>query len=175
MSANTIVFRTERLIARRINHGDYDTMYSIYGDPFGAKYVDDGSPISPVDCRKWIDITLTNYQNRGYGMFAFENEQLKKVIGFGGIVHPGDQSEPEIKYSIQKDHWNLGYATEIATGLISYGVKTHGIDYFIATVDPDNSASRRVLEKIGMVLTKLIEDKDGGTTCLFSWSRKKPL
>lgn len=164
-----IVFKTKRLIVRHLNHDDYDMMYSIYRDPEGAKWVGDGQPITAEDCEKWIDITQNNYKTRGYGMFALYDQKLKTVIGFGGIVHPGGQKEPEIKYSIKKELWGQGYATEAVKGLIKYGSSVHAITHFIATVAQENLASQRVLEKAGMVQSDIIKEADNSSTLVFSY------
>lgn len=165
--ADTIVFRTERLSICRIVASDAEYMFSVYGDPVAARWVDDVLPITRSECLRWIEVTINNYAARGYGMFAVVKSEV--VIGFCGIVHPGGQKEPEIKYSFLRGYWGNGYATEAVRGLIKYGKNTHGIRYYVATVAPENIASQRVLMKVDMRRGELRLNKDGTCTQVFEW------
>ena len=44
-------------------------------------------------------VTAENYDHRGYGMFALVERETGAVVGFCGLVHPGGQTEAEIKYA----------------------------------------------------------------------------
>ncbi|MBU2097181.1 MAG: GNAT family N-acetyltransferase, partial [Gammaproteobacteria bacterium] len=100
---------------------------------------------------KWIEVTIANYKNRGYGMSALELKTSGAVIGFCGIVHPDQQPEPEIKYALLKHYWGRGLASEAVAGMLMYGRTTLGLPRIIATVAPDNVASQRILIKSGLV------------------------
>lgn len=164
-----VVFCTERLIVRRWCDSDLPALMAVYGDADAMRWVGDGEPVTLEECVKWLEVTRRNYEKRGYGMFAVELRLAPGVIGFCGIVHPGDQAEPEIKYAYLRSHWGRGFATEVAVGLLGYAVSVHGLHHLIATVAPANSASIRVLLKAGMVRGDLINDDDKGQTQLFPW------
>jgi RimJ/RimL family protein N-acetyltransferase len=144
-------------------------MLRVYGDAEAMRWVGDGEPLDRVGCEHWIEITHRNYATRGYGMSALIEKQSGEIVGFCGLVHPGGQPEAEIKYAFSGEYWGQGYATEAAIGLLDYGASTHGIDYVIATVAPDNAASQRVLLKSGMQLGELRDNEDGTFTQLFTW------
>ena len=164
-----VVFSTERLVVRRWRDSDLSNLLAVYGDAEAMRWVDDGKPITVEECIKWLGVTRTNYEKRGYGMFAVEERAAPKVIGFCGIVHPGDQAEPEVKYAYLRSHWGRGIATETVAGLIQYGAATHGLRYIIATTAPANVASHRVLLKAGMERGALRDNGDGSHTQLFHW------
>jgi RimJ/RimL family protein N-acetyltransferase len=82
-------------------------------------------------------------------------------------VHPDGQKDAEIKYAYRREFWGQGFATEAAIGLIEYGTAAHGINHFIATTAPENTASHHVLLKAGMKRGALGEDSDGFATQLF--------
>ncbi len=159
-----------RLLIRRIQPGDLDAMMAVYGDPIAMQYVDDGLPIGEADCRRWIDVTLQNYGTRGYGMFAVERLDTQDVVGFCGLVHPGGQSVPELKYAYLQSAWGLGYATEAAIRLLEYGRTVHGMTRVIATTSPDNAASHRVLVKAGMHDIGVQVEGNGERIQVFEWS-----
>lgn len=145
------LFETSSLVARQLTHHDIDAMAAVYGDEEAMRWVGDGSPLDRAGCEKWIEVTIANYKNRGYGMSALELKTSGAVIGFCGIVHPDQQPEPEIKYALLKHYWGRGLASEAVAGMLMYGRTTLGLPRIIATVAPDNVASQRILIKSGLV------------------------
>ena len=133
------------------------------------RWVGDGNPLTEADCLRWLTVTQANYVRRGYGMFAAEELLTSEVVGFCGIVHPGHQVEPEIKYAFRRAHWGRGLATEAVQGLLAYGCDALGLSRFIASVAPENVASRRVLTKVGMKPTIVRPDENGEETQFFEW------
>ena len=101
------------------------------------RWVGDGKAITLDECVRWLAVTRTNYEKRGYGMFAIEKRSEPGVIGFCGIVHPGSQPEPEVKYALLRSHWDRGFATEAVSALIAYGAGIHNLTFIIATAAPD--------------------------------------
>ena len=134
------------------------------------RWVGDGRPITRDECLRWFEVTRANYAVRGYGMFAVEETASSDAIGFCGIVHPGGQPEPEIKYAYLRARWGRGYATEAVAGLIRYGASVHGLRHLVATTAPSNVASHRVLLKAGMARAALRANDDGSWTQLFRWN-----
>ena len=163
-----IVFKTPRLICRRWRPDDLPHIFSIYSDPEGARWVGDGTPITWAESERWLDVTASNYVERGYGMFAVEVGETGSIVGFCGLVHPDGQTDAEIKYAYQRSDWGKGYASEIAPALIRYGAERFGLLRIIATVARENLASQRVLEKANMCFVEAIED-DEGETLVFEW------
>ncbi len=147
---------------------DVDSMYAVYADEEGSRWVDDGTPITRAECDEWLRITAENYRSRGYGMFALEDRGSGNVIGFSGLVHPGGQETAEIKYAFLRSHWGEGLASEVVPALLAWGAKNQGLTTIIATVAPENIASQRVLLKSGMTLTDVIQT-DTNTTQLYTW------
>lgn len=166
------VFVTERLHARRWRDSDLTALLAIYGDGDAMRWVGDGSPLSEDEGRRWLVVTRNNYEKRGYGMFALESAEAGEVVGFIGIVHPGGQPEPEVKYAFAREHWGKGLATEAVRGVVEYGSSVHGLRRMIATTAPENAASHRVLLKSGFEKGELRNNRDGTFTQLFVWAAR---
>ena len=162
-------FETKRLLVRRWRDSDLPVLLAVYGDVDAMRWVGDGRAITQEECVQWLAVTRSNYERRGYGMFAIEERSSPGVVGFCGIVHPGGQPEPEIKYALLRSHWGRGLATEAVSGLIAYGASTHKLAFIIATTAPQNTASHRVLLKAGMQQGELRANDDGTHTQLFHW------
>lgn len=168
-SMNSILFQTERLQGRLLTESDADAMYAVYGDADAMRWVGDGQPLVYEDCVRWVEVTHANYAKRGYGMSALVERESGNVIGFCGIVHPGGQPQPEIKYALRREFWGKGFATEAVKAMLAYGTEQFGLREIIATVYPDNIASQRVLLKAGMQFRETQQNEDGTSTVVFVW------
>ncbi len=163
------IYETERLLVRHITDWDVGSMQAVYGDAKAMRWVDDGQPLDRESCIRWIEVTKQNYAARGYGMSALVLKQSGSVVGFCGIVHPGGQPEPEIKYALLRAYWGRGLATEAVDGMLTYAVEHLGLRRIIATTAPEHVASHRVLLKVGMSHLETTHDSDGGYTNVFVW------
>lgn len=165
-----LVFATDRLRARRWRDSDLETLLTVYGDPDAMRWVGDGSPLTKEEGLRWLEVTRANYARRGYGMFALEEAASGEIVGFIGIVHPGEQVEPEVKYAFARENWGMGLATEAVRGVVEYGSRVHGILRMIATTAPKNEASHRVLLKAGFRKSEVRANDDGSQTWVFTWN-----
>lgn len=164
-----VLFETERLMARHLEPGDVGPLLEVYGDPNAMRWVGDGRPISEAACIRWLEVTEDNYRTRGYGMSALVDRESGEVIGFCGLVHPGGQVEAELKYALKHRYRGVGLATESAGAMLRYGARVHGLSRVIATAAPENAASHRVLEKVGMIRAGLRRNEDGSHMQVFEW------
>ena len=164
-----IVFESERLVCRRWQPEDLPAIYAVYSDKEGARYVDDGTPITADECQAWMATTLRNYETRGYGMFTLDSRLTGETIGFMGLVHPNNQVEAEAKYAFLKSTWGQGYASEALPLLLQYGRVQHELNRIIATVAHEHVVSKRVLSKAGMTYVKTITEDDGAKTDVYEW------
>ena len=161
------VFASPRLRGRHWIAGDRAALLEVYGDADAMRYVGDGTVLSEADADRWLDVTARNYARRGYGMFALEDRATGGVVGFAGLVHPGDQPEAEVKYALDRAWWGRGLATEVVRHLLEAAATRFGLAEAIATVAPANVASPRVLAKAGMTRRADRVEEDGSRTRVF--------
>lgn len=142
--------QTPRLRLRQLTESDLDTLYNATLDYEVMKY------IKPVytdisQAKADLDKYLVYYQEKpGLGVFYMENEE-GKFIGLGTLKEPNpERDEVEVGYRLLKEYWGKGYATELAAALLKYGIEELGLPRIIAVAMPENKASLRVMEKIGM-------------------------
>jgi len=155
------MFQTERLSVRRLVADDFDDLLEVYSDPEAMRFVGDGQPITRAETGRWIEVTRSNQATRGYGMSHVSLTESGALVGFCGLVHPGGQEEPEVKYALLRPFWGRGLATELVRGMIAWGRREHDLDVVIATVDARNAASLRVLAKAGLRERGRATDPDG--------------
>ena len=99
-----------------------------------------------------------------------------KFIGRCGLLPwtIDGQREVEVAYTITQEYWGQGLATEAARGILEYGFEKLNLSRLICLIDPENIASQRVAEKIGMTLEKKVDGIDGDNypTLIYSSSKQ---
>ncbi|SIR73823.1 Protein N-acetyltransferase, RimJ/RimL family [Micromonospora avicenniae] len=140
-----------RLTLRELTEADAEALHVILADARVADQVLDEAPPSPSEIRDAIptwQADATSEQRRLYKLAAIADGQL---VGLGTLaVVDAQHRRGEIGYLIHPDRWGQGLATELAALLVELGFRTAELHRIQATTRPDNPASRRVLEKIGM-------------------------
>lgn len=163
------VFETPRLRGLCLQPRHLDNLVAVYGDPEVVRWAGDRQPLDRAQCDRWVQVTQDNYARRGYGLFALERREGGGIVGFCGLVHPGQQVQAEIKYALRRDCWGQGYATEAARALLEAARQRFGLNEVIATTAPENTASHRVLLKAGLSRGALRRNEDGSDTQIFLW------
>lgn len=74
-----------------------------------------------------------------------------QLIGWTGLEYLPETGETEVAYLLSPQFWGRGIATEAARAALKYGLENTGLNSIIGLAHPDNLASRRVLEKCGLV------------------------
>ncbi|WP_326964294.1 GNAT family N-acetyltransferase [Arthrobacter sp. PL16] len=92
------------------------------------------------------------------GLLAIERRDRGDVIGYCGLIanDHGQDGEPEMAYELLRAVWGQGYATEASLAVVSWA-KELGYRRLWATVREWNTASRRVLVKLGFVETARVK------------------
>ena len=162
-----LLFSTARLQCRRWLPSDLQSIFEVYGDPEGARWVGDGQPITLEESERWLAVTESNYRTKGYGMFALVRPGETRPVGFIGLVHPDGQSAAEVKYAFRRETWGEGLASEVVPELLRYARQTHRIPRVIATVYAENLASQRVLVKSGLSFQTCFLEDDNATTFVY--------
>lgn len=143
---------TERLLLRPFHILDCAPMERIFGDADVMRFGDG------VQTQAWVQAWLRTcleryYQTWGFGPYAVVERQRREVIGYCGLfffADVGGQPEVEVGYRLARAAWGYGYATEAARAVRDFAFGSLCIKRLIALIDPSNSASVRVAEKIGM-------------------------
>ena len=91
-------------------------------------------------------------------LLAVERKATRDVIGCCGLIVDGrgGESEPELAFELLRRFWGRGYATEASMAVLEWA-RSCGYLRLWATVWEWNTASRRVLDKLGFTETELQE------------------
>lgn len=146
------ILKTNRLKITTTQNSNIEPLYKLC---FSDSEVVAFTPLDKLDLKEtkaFIQKRFTYDEPVGFAPI-FEKE-TSAMVGFGGILrfkYYAQENHYEIGYILGKAHWGKGYATEIAEGQIDKIKELFPTASIFATVHPDNLASHRVLEKLGMV------------------------
>jgi len=145
-----VPLRTARLNLREFVKTDFDAVYAYSSDSRVTRYLFFG-PRDQDSTAEYLEGLLASQRERPRTRFELAVEEIAgaRVIGACDLSFI-EHGVVDLGYMLGIEYWGKGYATEIALALIDAAFFDLRADRVISTVDVNNSASIRVLEKIGM-------------------------
>lgn len=174
-----IILETQRLTLRHLILDDLDELFTLYSDPEIRKYFPEGV-LNREETQEELEWHMHGHPKYPeLGLWATIHKETGKFIGRCGLLpwKIDDKLEIEIAYLIDKAFWHQGLATEAAQGILQYGFENLNLSRLICLIDPDNIASQKVAEKIGMTLEKKVDGINGDNypTLIYSINKKVTL
>lgn len=170
------ILETNRLILRQQVIEDLDALWALYCNPQITKYIP-AAPHSYEEAREELEWHMNGHPKYPeLGLWATIHKESGKFIGRCGLLPwtIDGRREVEVAYTIAQEYWGQGLATEAARGILDYGFEQLNLTRLICLIDPENSASQRVAEKIGMTLQEKVAGIDGDNypTLIYSISKR---
>jgi RimJ/RimL family protein N-acetyltransferase len=172
----TTVLETERLTLRQMDADDLDALAAVLGDPVAMRHYP--APFTRDQVEGWIQWTLKNYADFGYGLWAVVLRASQECIGDCGLTwqrvgYVADR-QLEVGWHIRRDLWNRGLATEAGLACRDYARDIIRQPHLISIIGPHNLASQAVARKLGMEIER--EDMlDGKQRLIFGMALKVAL
>jgi RimJ/RimL family protein N-acetyltransferase len=156
------MFTTKRLLVRHFVLDDLDAFASLCADPLVMRYMGDGETLPRSEVERWIGICQQKYANRGYGTSAVFERESGKFVGYCGVIRGPGRDFDELIYAFNTAFWGKGYATEVGRPMLDYVFARSALEQIWATIDPENSSSIHVAEKLGFrfVRSEIEEGED---------------
>jgi len=145
-----VLFESERLAFRELSPDDAAALYRLNADPEVIRYTGDPPFSSEEEARTFV-LGYDRYRKHGYGRWGVVNRLDDDFLGWCGLNNI--DGEVDLGYRFFRSAWGQGFATEAARACIEYGFGTLGLSRIIARALPENIASWKVLEKVGMRFT----------------------
>jgi ribosomal-protein-alanine N-acetyltransferase len=150
-SVDSVICETQRLILRKFEESDAPAIYRFRSDPEVMRFSIHG-PATKEGVHEYLRSCASRYGRDGLGQWAVILKSDGSCIGECGIcVQEVDGSkEYEIGYRLRRDCWGRGFATEATQACRDYGFQTANLSRLVSIIEPENIASIRVAEKMGM-------------------------
>lgn len=147
---------TNRLIFRALTPEDASCLYGIYQHQGVLQYFPNPKPPSLAKVMQSIEAQQDHWHEHGYGNWAVVEKGSSNLMGWAGLQYLPELNETEVGFLLDNSFWGKGYATEAAEASLQYGFE-RGLKYLVGLVHPENVASRRVLEKCGLVYDRSLQ------------------
>jgi ribosomal-protein-alanine N-acetyltransferase len=159
------MLETERLIIRQFTPQDLDKLIELRSDDDVIKYLGGRRLQNPEAIAKRLEFYIDCYRRFGYGMCAMIWRKTGEMIGWSGLQPLEDSGDTEVGYGMIKEFWGRGIGFECASAWLRYGFENTNLTRIVAVASPENTASWRIMEKLGMRREKT--ETHYGMECVF--------
>ena len=150
---------TARLRLREMTLADAAAMGTIWGDAETMRWYP--RALTDAETEAWIGRQMSRYAS-GTGLLGMVLKETGELIGDCGPTwqEVDGVAEVEIGYHVHRAHQGRGYATEAARAVRGYAFAELDRESVISLIRPENVPSRRVAEKNGMGLERVVFWRD---------------
>ncbi len=142
---------TERLILRPLEISDIAALVPLIGArEVAATTLRIPHPYTEADARDYIASSHESFSSGEEVRLAIVMREHNSLCGGVGLRIENEHRRAELGYWIGLPYWNRGIATEAAMAVVNYGFESLKLNRIFAGFVAGNSASERVLKKIGM-------------------------
>ena len=144
-----VILETERLWLRELTWDDFEEVHAMNNDPEMMRFMGGVRPDQEL-LKTWLQKNFFDYYQQfpGLGVWPAVLKETGEFLGWCGLKHQGfnPKNEIEIGYRVKKKFWRKGFASEMANGVLQYGLNDYGLSEISAVAQPKNFCSRKVLE-----------------------------
>jgi RimJ/RimL family protein N-acetyltransferase len=141
---------TERLTLTTLADDDAPFVLELLNDPGWIRNIGDRGVRTLADARAYIAERFSK------SLWLIVRNGADEPVGMCGLVDREGLDCPDIGYAFLARHSGQGYATEAAAAVLRHAREVIGLPKVVAITSPDNTASQRVLEKIGLRYVQII-------------------
>lgn len=138
---------TERLVLRIPQAADFDRYAETLGDEEAARYIG-GAICRAAAWRRFLQMPGA-WALQGFAMFSVIEKASGLWIGHAGPWRPDGWPGNEMGWTLHRDSWGKGHATEAVSACMDFAFDVLGWDSVIHCIHPDNHASARLAARLG--------------------------
>lgn len=139
---------TDRLRLRAWQESDIEAYIEMCADEEVMRHLT-GKPMTRQEAWRHAAYIIGHWQLRGYGHWALEHKETGQFVGRLGFFNPADWPGFEIGWAISRPFWRQGLAEEGARRALVYAFEDMGREELISVINPENTASIALAEKLG--------------------------
>ena len=117
----------------------------------------DHQPVSEEEARGAISYMRDNYAKNTKGcichlcLAVYKKDDSRTIMGWCGLDGRSSHTEPELFILLDEEYRHKGYGTQCVKELLRIAVEDYGLSSVHGGCDKENLASKRAMEKAGMV------------------------
>jgi RimJ/RimL family protein N-acetyltransferase len=158
------VVETDRLRLRGYREADIEALFAMAdGDAVIAPFMQYNVAPLREACWRSVALWIGHWALRGFGMWAVEERTSGAFIGRIGLWQPEGWPGTEVGWMLGREWWGRGYATEAGRAAMDWGFEHLPVDELVSLIQPDNTASIAVAEKLGETFAGMVPYRGGET------------
>lgn len=151
------VMETDRLILREMEEDDAEFVLELLNEPGWLEHIGDRGVHSQEDARAYIRGKLrVSYAENGFGFYAVLLRGSNTPAGICGIVKRPSLDDVDLGFAFLERHCGQGLAREASEEVIRFAREELALDRLVAITSPQNTASVRLLTRLGMEYEGLV-------------------
>jgi RimJ/RimL family protein N-acetyltransferase len=150
------IVETDRLVVRQVTTEDAGFILELLNEPAYHQNIGDRGVRTLEDSAKYIsDKFIASYTKFGFGLFLVELKNNQVPIGICGLIKRDSLPDVDIGFAILSKFQKQGYAFESASAVLGYAKNTIKLKRIVGLTLPHNTASIKLLEKIGLKFERM--------------------
>ena len=162
---------TDRLLISKITLKDASNFLKLANSPHWLKYIGDRNLKTVKDAKAYLQNgTLKSYANYGFGFYKLQlKKENNKFIGICGLVKREQLVDVDIGFALYPEYEGQGFGYEASVAVLKLAKERFNLKRIVAITLPINTASIKLLEKLGLSFEKRIKPfEDGKELLLFA-------
>ena len=152
-----MVIETDRLRVRHLALEDAAFVLTLLNEPSWLRFIGDKGVRNLEDARNYLlSGPLAMYARHGHGLYLVERKSDAAAMGMCGLIKRDTLPDVDIGFAFLPVFWGQGYAYEAACAVLAHGRAAFGLARVVAITTPDNHASARLLEKLGLRFEEML-------------------
>lgn len=168
-----LIIETERLILRELNMADAEDMLRLHSNVQVQQYTGEATITALEGIHHKIKEKTDEYERYGFGRWGTVLKDGLQFVGWAGLSYLPEFDEIDLGYRFLPEYWGVGIATEAARAILNYGFDNLQLSRIIAIAMKENTASIRVMEKVGMQFEKFAPYEAGSEDAIWYWCNKE--
>ncbi|HQS24455.1 MAG: hypothetical protein B7Y11_12110 [Sphingobacteriia bacterium 24-36-13] len=166
---------TERLQIRALTIIDAGFMMQLMNTPTWIKHIGNRNINDKTTASNYIANNIINsYHINGFGLFLVTQKKDNQSAGICGIVKREGLTVPDLGFALMPNFEGKGIATEASKAVVKYAKESLQLTQLAGITKPENIASIRVLEKVGMEFKQMIQlPQDANMFSLYTMALRK--
>jgi ribosomal-protein-alanine N-acetyltransferase len=153
---------TPRLTLRRLVFDDSAFLVGLLNQPSFLANIGDRGVRNVEDAHRYLrEGPLAMYEKYGYGLWHVARRSDGVPMGMCGLLRRDILPHTDVGYALLPEFWGQGYAFEAADATLRHGAGKFGLKRVIGVVTEGNTASIRLLEKLGMSFERMVSMRPG--------------
>lgn len=159
---------TERLILRQWREADFETFAAYFSNEETAKYV--GGKKTREEAWRLMAAYIGHWHLKGFSYLAVQEKESNNIAGCIGLWKSDPWPELEMGYWFLKEKQGKGYATEAGLCMKNFAFETVRSNTLVSYIDPTNTPSRKLSERLGGIHEQNIQLLNFGEHCVYRYA-----